>query len=218
MSDIIKLKRDTKLNIRLKTPFEEYMAEQNPVQDNDDDENREPEIDISEQLDEAYRNGFAEGTESARNELTSQYQTALEDEINKYKYLLEEVNNKFAEYGQQFDEAVVQLSFALAEKIIEREITKDNNLLEIVKQSIKKILGANNVVVKLNPADLDTFDNEARKFINADSFSNLKFEADISITTGGCFIESEIGNVDARISTRLAELKRLFEDSVQEDV
>jgi flagellar biosynthesis/type III secretory pathway protein FliH len=44
-----------------------------------------------------------------------------------------------------------------------------------------------------------------------DSFSKIKFEQDDRIELGGCFIESEIGNADGRISSQLNELKRKLE-------
>jgi flagellar biosynthesis/type III secretory pathway protein FliH len=44
-----------------------------------------------------------------------------------------------------------------------------------------------------------------------DSFSKIKFEKDDRIELGGCFVESEIGNADGRISSQLNELKRKLE-------
>ena len=45
------------------------------------------------------------------------------------------------------------------------------------------------------------------------SFSKIKFESDERIETGGCFIETEIGNVDGRIVPQLKELKKQFEET-----
>jgi len=220
MSDVIKVKNISKLKIRLKTPFEEYVAEQGvykEVEDNEEELEKQQEIDISEKLDEAYRQGYNEGLQAAEKEIALQYQTALEDEVTKFKYLINELNTKFNEYGGIFDEAVIHLSFALAEKIIQKELNKDSNINEILKTAIKKVLGANNIRVKLNPQDIESLDVEAKKLFSTDSFSNIKFEADASMDQGGCFIETEIGNVDARISTRINELKRLFDDSHDEE-
>ncbi len=50
-------------------------------------------------------------------------------------------------------------------------------------------------------------------FINA----QIKFEKDERIEQGGCFIESEIGNADGRISSQLNELKRKFETAINSD-
>ncbi|GJQ63621.1 MAG: hypothetical protein SCALA702_26740 [Melioribacteraceae bacterium] len=221
MSDVIKLKSNTKLKVRLKTPFEEYVAEQG-VYKEDEEETPEDtvaiqEAELNEKLDAAYRQGYNEGMESAQKELAPQYHQALEDEAKKFKYLIDELNGKFKEYGDIFDQAVIELSFALAEKIIQKKLEKDNNINDLLRNAIKKVLGANNVYVRLNPEDVDTLNEETKKLFNSDNFSNIKFEGDDSIDQGGCFIETEIGNVDARISTQINELKRLFKDSREED-
>lgn len=221
MSDVIKLKPNTKLKVRLKTPFEEYVAEQGvykeDVEETPEDTIAIQEAELNDKLDAAYRQGFNEGLESAQNELAPQYNQALENEANKFKYLIDELNGKFKEYGDIFDQAVIELSFALAEKIIQKKLSEDSNINEVLKTAIKKILGANSVVVRMHPKDVDSLNEDTRKLFNADNFSNIKFESDDGIDQGGCFIETEIGNVDARISTRINELKRLFKDSKEED-
>ncbi|MBZ0199159.1 MAG: hypothetical protein K8H86_04775 [Ignavibacteriaceae bacterium] len=39
----------------------------------------------------------------------------------------------------------------------------------------------------------------------------MKFEPDDTLDMGGCFIETEIGNVDARLSTQINEIKKQLE-------
>jgi len=74
---------------------------------------------------------------------------------------------------------------------------------------MKKILGANNVIIKLNEKDLNNLNSESRSLLNDATYSKIKFEADDTIETGGCLIETDIGNVDARIGTQLKELKKI---------
>ena len=42
------------------------------------------------------------------------------------------------------------------------------------------------------------------------------FQSDPSIEGGGCYIETELGNIDATLSTQVSELKKRFEESLQE--
>jgi flagellar assembly protein FliH len=66
------------------------------------------------------------------------------------------------------------------------------------------------VIVKLHPDDYNEIIRSDAIFMD-DSFARIKFEPDERIDKGGCFVETEIGNVDARISTQLNELKRQFD-------
>ena len=79
------------------------------------------------------------------------------------------------------------------------------------EESLRKILGANNVIVKLHPEDYRQIisGNNRDNFFD-ESFSKMKFESDDRIEKGGCIVETEIGNVDGRVSSRLNELKRYF--------
>ena len=79
---------------------------------------------------------------------------------------------------------------------------------------MKKVLGANNVIIKLNEKDLANLNNESKNLLNDGSFSKIKFETDDSIEPGGCLIETDIGNVDGRIGAQLKELKKQLEQKV----
>jgi flagellar assembly protein FliH len=50
--------------------------------------------------------------------------------------------------------------------------------------------------------------------IHGSSFNKIKIEPDACIEQGGCLIETEIGSVDARISTQLSEMQKQLEDSL----
>jgi flagellar biosynthesis/type III secretory pathway protein FliH len=44
--------------------------------------------------------------------------------------------------------------------------------------------------------------------------NHIKFEIDDNIEIGGCLIETEIGNLDARISSQLNEISKALENVI----
>ncbi|MEJ2615740.1 MAG: FliH/SctL family protein, partial [Ignavibacteriaceae bacterium] len=52
-----------------------------------------------------------------------------------------------------------------------------------------------------------------KKIFYDESFSKIKFEQDDRIEQGGCVVETEIGNVDGRISSQFNELKKYFDSN-----
>ena len=60
---------------------------------------------------------------------------------------------------------------------------------------------------KLNPEDYRLIE-QTKDVINIELFSKIKFEESENIENGGCFIQTEIGDIDARISVQLSELKK----------
>ena len=124
-----------------------------------------------------------------------------------------EFEKKLIVQEQDYDKIVLQVSFLIAESILKKELEKDSIIFEVLKEAISKIVGANEVVVKLNPSDYEML-NEAHQKIYSETFKKIKYEATEGIERGGCLIESEIGNVDARMSSRINELKKHLENNL----
>jgi flagellar assembly protein FliH len=104
----------------------------------------------------------------------------------------------------------------IAEKIIKREMETSSVISDILKDSVKKILGANNLIIRVNPSDYHEIIGEKKNLLSEESFSKVQFEQDERIERGGCFIETEIGNVDARISSQFTEIRKNLEAGILE--
>ena len=87
----------------------------------------------------------------------------------------------------------------------------------VLKNSLQKVIGANQVIIKLNPIDYNSITTS--EFIPEieSSFNKIKFEEDSKIELGGCIINTELGNVDAKISNMINELIRKLENSVEQN-
>ncbi len=166
---------------------------------------------IQKQLEQYYQQGFNEGQKKTREELEQLFTQSLLDKYAELNIVISKLDEKILLYEKEFENLVVDLSFLLAEAVTRREIEKQSNITITLKDAVKKILGANEVIIKLNPDDHQEIAGSADAIFKDDSFSRIKFEADERIEKGGCFVETEIGNVDARLSTQLNELKRQFD-------
>ena len=121
---------------------------------------------------------------------------------------MSDLNDKSVLLESQFEQLVMNVGFVLAEAILKREIERESIFKDVLDESLKKVLGANEIIVRLHPKDYESIVIDGKSFQMKDSFSQIKFEKDDRIEMGGCFIESEIGNADGRISSQLNELKR----------
>jgi flagellar assembly protein FliH len=166
---------------------------------------------LLQQLEEKYKSGFNDGHSKAKSELEEDFNLKLAEKYEELNNVITLFNENIKAYDKDFEKVIVRLALAISEKIIKREIDEKSGAIEALRDSLRKIVGANSVVVKLNPADYQNVVTENKKLIADDAFSKINFEIDERIEKGGCLIESDIGNVDARISTQLNELKKLFE-------
>jgi flagellar assembly protein FliH len=163
------------------------------------------------QLMQKYELGFADGREQMKKELEQNYQHKLLEQKKMLQEVITSVDEKLVEYDRQFETIVLNLAFLVSEKIIKREIEIKSTIDETLKFALKKVLGANKVIIKLNQKDLEHLKSNAEGIFNDDIFSRITFESDERIEAGGCLVETEIGNVESRINTQLAELKKLLE-------
>jgi len=82
-----------------------------------------------------------------------------------------------------------------------------------LKEAVRKILGANEILIKINPEDYKGISLDGTHKDLERNFSKIRFEQDNNIDPGGCLIETEVGNVDARIASQLDEISKQLENN-----
>ncbi len=208
MSSVIKVNAKSKsINISMKNSISSSNIE-----------TEKEEIFFQRQLQQYYEKGFTDGQRSATERLENEYSEKLSNKYEEIKKKLIEFDNALNEYGKEFEKIVIELSLSISEKIVHREILKETIIDDVLKDSIRRVIGSNKVVVKLNPSDFEKINSESNNIFNDDSLSKINFETDDKIELGGCFIETEIGNVDARIPSQFIELKKNLEANIIHDL
>jgi flagellar assembly protein FliH len=202
MSDILKLSSSKKMIIALNEYYLEDIE--------DKTKNNQALI-----LAQEYNKGFEEGEKSASLKYETEYSEKLLTRIDYFQTIISSIDAQLISQVNEFENLVINLSCMIAEKIIKREIENKSIITAILKDSIKKVLGANNIIIKVNPSDYTDIIKE-KSLLLEDSFSKVKFEEENRIEKGGCFIETEIGNVDARIASQFSEIKKNLESSLNE--
>ena len=164
-----------------------------------------------------YTKGFSDGQKAIKEKIEAEYNEKLLLKYSELTNLISDLNEKTQQLDNQFEDVVMKVSFLLAEAILKKEISQESIIKQVLSEALKKVVGANEIIVRLNPTDYESIIEDGKSFQLKDSFSQIKFEKDERIELGGCFIESEIGNADGRISSQLNELKRKFEAALNTD-
>mgnify|MGYP001159285070 CR=1 FL=1 len=197
MSDVIKInKRPTNITA--------YSNSETAFHTSEEQEKENHQIALHNQ----YTKGFEEGQITVKEKIEREFNERLLKKYSELNNLMSDFNDKSVLLESQFEQLVMNVGFVLAEAILKREIERESIFKDVLDESLKKVLGANEIIVRLHPKDYESIVIDGKSFQMKDSFSQIKFEKDDRIEMGGCFIESEIGNADGRISSQLNELKR----------
>ena len=197
MSDVIKIsKRPTNITA--------YSNSETVFHTSEEQEKENYQIALRNQ----YTKGFEEGQIAVKEKVEREFNERLLKKYSELNNLMADLNDKSVLLDSHFEQLVMNVGFVLAEAILKREIERESIFKDVLDESLKKVLGANEIIVRLHPKDYESIVVDGKSFQMKDSFSKIKFEKDDRIEMGGCFIESEIGNADGRISAQLNELKR----------
>jgi len=172
---------------------------------------------IAKEFEKRFTEGYEQGYQKAKEELEEATENELLKKTEEFYNVLSGFESTLKEYENDFLKIILSVSKAIAEKIVRKEVENFSILEETLRESASKIIGANEVIIKLNPFDYDYITkNNGASFMN-NNFSRIKFENNSKIEKGGCFIETEIGNVDARISTQIGEITKALENKLLND-
>jgi len=156
----------------------------------------------------AFENGFRQG-EKAGREIAEKKAEVL---MKRYADAIEEIGRLKPVLYQQAEQEVVKLALAIAKKIVHREVQVDQEIVQtLVKVALTHVAVKTAVTVHLHPTDYHfVLDQRAvANRVGADD-REVNLLADKSIEQGGCLIETECGDIDARIEEEFREVERAF--------
>ena len=208
MSDVIKL------NIKSKS-LKAVLNEDNISSiDIDDQESNDKRFRV--ELERQFNLGYNKGYDDAKAELESEYNQQMMEKAEEFYSIIKSFEERIINYETAFEKVVIETSKQISEKIITREIENQSIIETVLKNSLQKVIGANQILIKLNPNDYQSIVNSDFLPELENQFNKVKFEEDEKIEKGGCLINTELGNVDSKISTMVNELIKKLENAVEE--
>jgi flagellar assembly protein FliH len=167
---------------------------------------QKPAVDLASIEKTAYENGFKQG-ENAGKEIAEQKIVAV---MKRYSESILEVGRLRSSLYPQIEHEVVRLALEVAKKIIHREIHIDKDVIRtLVHVALSHVAEKSSVTIHLNPVDYG-FLLEERAELSQNEGRDVSLLADKSIERGGCLIQTECGDIDARIEEKFREVEQSF--------
>jgi len=156
----------------------------------------------------AYAQGFTEGEKAGEDSERENLKSVL-DTLGQVVQQLDEIRNEIYRYSEK---EVVSLAMGIATKIVRHEVIINKNvILNVLKQALKKIVDYDKIKIRVNPSDLQFLKTQHHQFSHLiDNMESIVFEEDEAILTGGCLIQTNSGDIDARIEKQLEAVEEAF--------
>lgn len=125
--------------------------------------------------------------------------------------LMREINDMRGSLIAKWEQSAIQVSSAIAERIIRRELAHEPQItLDLIAETLKFATGASEITLHVNPTDYANLGTQINRL--AQTLGQLapnQIVADPSISPGGCRVETQFGEIDQQIES---QLKRIEEE------
>jgi flagellar assembly protein FliH len=146
---------------------------------------------------EGVKEGYAEG------------KAEVDRLIERTHIVLERAQDKRGDILVQTEEEIISLVLLMVRKVVkaisesQREVVVSN-----VIEALKKVKDRGDIIIRVNLADVKLTTEHTKEFIKMlEGVKSIQVAEDSSVDSGGCVIETDFGEIDARIASQLAELE-----------
>ena len=111
-------------------------------------------------------------------------------------------------WQRHWEQHALRLALGIAEKVIRRQIAQQPEItLELIREGLELAIGQERITVRLNPADHAALGDRVLKISqHLARLGQVQVISDPQITSGGCRIDTEFGNIDQRVETQLSRI------------
>jgi flagellar assembly protein FliH len=164
----------------------------------------------------AEKDSFARGISEGIRTGAEQVRKESIKSIEALQIQLKEVATLRKSILENAENDILALSVSIAEKILQQEVASNRDTVQnILKAAMKNILDRDNIKVRLHPQDFHYMMDKKEDFLQGfDGIKNIVFEEDVGISQGGAVIETQFGEVDARIDRQFAEVRNMLMSSI----
>ena len=156
----------------------------------------------------AYQEAYQLGLDEGKKKAFAEFSFHIQENLDRFAKVIGHIE-KMKESMMSFNEAhLVKLMFHMASRLAHTQLVDNNPLIiEIIKNSVNLAQDEEEIVVRVSSEQykfLEELKTEtAREY---DFLKKVKLEPSNDITSGGCIVETNYGEVDARIEQRTQQL------------
>lgn len=157
--------------------------------------------------DDARRNGHESGYANGLQEA----QASMAGMIATLGGILEAARDERHALLTSAEPELVRLAVGIAERVLHQQIALDPGVVvEMARAAISRIVDRERITVRVNPADIEQMRGHRDELLALGDVKNMRVIEDQRVDRGGVILETDAGSIDAKISTQLAEVRKIL--------
>ncbi len=166
---------------------------------------------------EAYEKGFVQGEKNGW-EMAQKKLTVLWDNFQK---LFQELLKKTEQLYEQHEEELIKLSLEITRKILKQNHPSlEETIVKTLAAAWQYVKDHKKIIIHLHPKDYEYLvaNSSSCPFLYPDKkLGKIEMVADPTITRGGCYLRTAVGDIDATLETQFDQLVSLIWQQLTEN-
>ena len=162
---------------------------------------KESELKVSEIEHEAHKKGYEAGRDEGYKEGLAEVMRLI-DRLGTIVSTAVSIRDDIIKSSEKM---MTEMILLITRKVIKDEIVERREVvINNIKEAIKRVKDRDRIDIRVNFADLDMTTAHKDELIKMmESLKKVNIYEDSRVDRGGCIIETDVGSIDARISTQL---------------
>jgi flagellar assembly protein FliH len=154
---------------------------------------------------QAFEKGYREGHEKGY----SGGQEEVARLVERLHLIMTKAIEKRNEIIEESETQLINLVLLISKKVIKVISENQKNVvINNVIQALRKLKSRGDVVIRVNLSDLELTTEHTKDFLKmVENVKSVTVLEDSSVDKGGCVIETDFGQIDARVSSQLHEIE-----------
>lgn len=153
----------------------------------------------------AYKEGYEQGFAGAKDEIS--------ERISLLNDACSQLTQKHERSLDDAEDDIVEIIYSSVCKLLCDSSLDSNSILPVVKRLAGRVISENKTInVHVSSSDYNDL-AAILPSINENALHNINFISDDRVEYGGCIVESNSGNIDARLDVQLQKFKEILLDT-----
>ena len=153
-----------------------------------------------------YDEGFAKGFEDTNKDFAKL--------LDKLKKILAETMNRRNEIIDSSEGQLIDVAILIAKRVVKMLTERDKGIVvRNIQEALRRVKGRTKITIRVNIDDLEISARHKDEFYQMlDKIEGVSVLEDPNVDVGGCLIETDFGDIDARINTQLNEIETAIKE------